>query len=278
MPSMLARLPSASFRPPPGTSPSSPKAVPYSPIRPGPVAPGASTTGPAARLGPVGSGSGPGSSASNAASAQGPSARLAHAASGGVGPLLGALPASRWQPSARRSSTAAPGGSARGGIAEGDRGSMAAAARKGSRPGSASFFGPAPAGSLAGLEPELQQRLEGAAAQLASPEWKSRLEGLQAVQAAVGSAVGALPTAAQLWLADSLRERVGDANLRCQQQVRRHPAWVSREERDAAALDVRWLQLLCPDSLAPSCVPLAAPAPAVVIALQRPAQCRLWQC
>ncbi|KAL4449554.1 hypothetical protein ABPG77_007198 [Micractinium sp. CCAP 211/92] len=220
MPSMLARLPSASFRPPPGTSPSSPKAVPYSPIRPGPVAPGASTTGPAARLGPVGSGSGPGSSASNAASAQGPSARLAHAASGGVGPLLGALPASRWQPSARRGSTAAPGGSARGGIAEGDRGSMAAAAwRRGSRPGSASCFGPAPAGSLAGLEPELQQRLEGAAAQLASPEWKSRLEGLQAVQAAVGSAVGALPTAAQLWLADSLRERVGDANLRCQQQA-----------------------------------------------------------
>lgn len=79
--------------------------------------------------------------------------------------------------------------------------------------------GPAPTGSLAGMDPELQQRLEGAAAELGSPEWKVRLQALEAMQAAVGGQAGALPAQAQLWLAEVLRERVADANLKCQQQV-----------------------------------------------------------
>lgn len=213
MPSMPARLPSAGLRPHSGTSPSSPTAMPYSPTKPGTGAGGAATMGPAARLGTVRGSSGSASLVGSSAASLAPPGGLTHASSGGMAALAGALPTSDRQPAALPSSVAAPGGRARCGGAT-------AAARKGSRPGSAAVPGPGPAGSLAGLDPELQQRLEGAAAQLASPEWKARLEGLEAVQAAVGSQAGALPAGAQLWLADALKDRVTDANLKCQQQVR----------------------------------------------------------
>ncbi|KAL4421548.1 hypothetical protein ABPG75_010839 [Micractinium tetrahymenae] len=215
MPTMPARLPSAGLRPPSGTIPSSPTAVPYSPAKPGSAAAGFGAVGSAARLGTASGGSGTGGLMGSSAGARGPSAGLVHAASGGVAALAGALPASKWQPGARPSSMSSPGGSAKGG----GGGPGGAAARKGSRPASAGVPGPAPTGSLVGLDAELQQRLEGAAAQLSSSEWKARLEGLEAVQAAVGSQAGALPAEAQLWLADALKERVTDANLKCQQQA-----------------------------------------------------------
>ena len=79
----------------------------------------------------------------------------------------------------------------------------------------------APAASLAGLDPELQQRLEAAALQLGSREWKERLEGLAALQEALpgAQAAGAAPDA-QHWLVEQLAQRAADANLKVQQQVR----------------------------------------------------------
>lgn len=55
--------------------------------------------------------------------------------------------------------------------------------------------------------------------QLGSREWKERLEGLETVQAAAAAGAEGLPPAAQLWMADALAERAGDANLKVQQQV-----------------------------------------------------------
>ena len=142
-------------------------------------------------------------------------------------------PASKWQPGASRapslSGSNSPSNAAASSTAPG---SLAAVSRHGARPasgrattgatpGASASAAPAPAGSLTGLDPDLQQRLEAATAQLGSREWKERLEGLEAVQQAVApGAAAALPQEAQLWLFDALSQRAVDANLRVQQQVR----------------------------------------------------------
>lgn len=144
-----------------------------------------------------------------------------------------------WQP--LRSPTKASSGSANS--------SVSAAAGRRSRPasgrtpkaGDSSAEGPAAAqpaaaGSLAGLDPEQQQQFEAIQAQLGSGEWKRRLEAVEGLQASAAAHVAALPPGAQLWLADALAQRVGDVNLRVQQQVRRGAVAGFREERASGAM------------------------------------------
>ena len=151
-------------------------------------------------------------------------------------------------------------------------GSLAAVSRRGARPASgrattgaapgvSAAAGPAPAGSLATLDPDLQQRLEAAAAQLGSREWKERLEGLEALQQAVAApdAAAALTQEAQLWLAAALSQRAVDANLRVQQQV------CSAACRMPASLQLAWPASAC--HLALSCDLPAACLP----------RCRPWR-
>lgn len=109
-------------------------------------------------------------------------------------------------------------------------------ARRLGRPFSGRLFAP-PAPSLAGLDPELQQRLEAAGSQLDSSQWKERLAGVEALQAAAGGqAAAALPPGAQMWLADALARRVLDANLKVQQQALAALRSVLANTGDALAL------------------------------------------
>lgn len=215
MPAAPARLPSAGLRPASG-GPPSPTAASFSPAKPAGLSATGSTLGQVSRAGSVNL-SASALNSSGSAAGGGTDARpvsgLVYASAAAV---AGALPPSKWAPGAR------PGrhGGARGGTAGAPPGT-AGVGRQASRPGSAGTpSGPVPSGSLSGLDPDLQQRLEGASHQLGSTEWKARLEGLEVLAAAAGgAAAAALPQGVQLWLADALAPRVVDANLKVQQQV-----------------------------------------------------------
>ncbi|PRW60199.1 FAM179B isoform X2 [Chlorella sorokiniana] len=220
MPAAPVRLPSAGVRaasanpggsgvgglPSPGAG--SGYASPFSPAKPsslGPAVGGSSTPAVLSRSGSSSSGTAPGTAATSPTRRQpgglGNTAATAAAPSNTTGAGSGASlgrPRGASRPASGRAAGAKATGSVSGGA--GDSSSSA--------------------GSLDGLDAELQQSLEAAAIQLASKEWKERLGGLEALQQGLPAVQGpSAPAEAQLWAAIQLAQRAVDANLKVQQQA-----------------------------------------------------------
>ena len=235
-----------------GASPASPTAGAYSPARQSVPTSAGPQVAPAARASSSGSRPSAGSYGAPAAGATGAPPTTSSS--------IAWVSGSKWQPSAR------PGSQAGGGSSSGARASSGKTAggaeRQGSRPASGSAArpasggtcdavgGPLPVASLAGVDPDVQQHLEAARAQLDSRDWKERVAGVDGLQAAPQ-----LPPEGQLWVACALAEPVLDANLKVQQQVR-VGAWSGLTQRGVFP---------------------CALASVAQQALPRPWPCRLWQ-